>query len=138
MQQVRERDSLNAAGIPPQQLNGTVTSGSFDMSIFYRVYADVYQGVGAFALNASIFQGNNANGSDAAALPTAFFKSLNAANSLMSIECRADQLNYRYATISVISAGLVYACVIVRGTECRYPPANSFDNASVVAGRFFI
>jgi hypothetical protein len=133
-QQIRERDSLNAAGIPPQSVNGVLTNtASIDMSIFNRLYFDIYQGVGAFAVTWTLMQGNNSSGNDKAALPTTFTGTLNAANGIASVEIRADQLNYRYGTLQINTAGAVLVCVIPRATECRYPPANSYDASFVNA-----
>ena len=136
-QTCRERDSVNGTGIYPVSLNGQTNSGTFDMSVFNRVCFYCMQGVGAFSLNATLYQGNNSNGSDGAALSANSFQLSNGANSQFTIECRGDQMTYRYAKLNLLTAGAVLVSVFGVGTECRYGPANAFDlNSTLVTARF--
>lgn len=132
-QAIKERDCLNGAGIAPISINGTLTNtGTIDMSVFNRVNFYVYQGVGAFNINAALQQGNNSSGNDAVALGTPSFVNLNAAGNYATIEMRADQMTARYIRCQVNTAGAVLVSVVGIGTECRYGPANSFDSANFV------
>jgi hypothetical protein len=136
-QTCRERDSINGTGIYPQSVNGQTNSGTIDMSLFNRACWYIMQGVGAFQLNATLYQGNNSNGSDGAAISANSFQVSNAANSQFTVEIRGDQMTYRYAKLNLVTAGAVLCSAFGVGTECRYGPANAYDlNSSLVTARF--
>lgn len=128
---LKERDSLNAAGIPPQSLNGTANSTAVDMSLFNRVQFLVYTGVGAFSVNAALQQGNNANGSDAAAITNGAAASVNSANAGFTLEIASNQLTGRYVRVQLVTIGAVLVAAVPVATEPRYHPANSYDAAFV-------
>ena len=133
----RERDSLNAAAIPPSSLNGTYNTGGIDMSVFERGQFFISWGdATGSTINAALYQGNSADGSGKVAVTNGLSSSYNTLNGTMTMELRSDQMFARYLFCQVVVATVaLLTSVTPVGTVARFRPANSFDN-SKVATRF--
>jgi hypothetical protein len=127
----KEAISLAAinCGLPPQSVNGSINTGTIDMSKFNRGGFIVSS---AGTANAYLKQSANANGAGATNMQSS---PQNAAavntNGFVTLECRSDEMTSRYLLCQIVTDAAASTCAVGIGTEPRFGPANASDNAFV-------
>ena len=131
---IKERQGLAAlnTGLLNVSVNGSTNSGTLDMSLFNRGQFIVGVGSGGTG-NAYLKQCANANGTGATNLQ---MSPQNAAaltaNTLVTLECRSDQMTARYLLVQIVTDLAAQAFAIGEGFDRRYAPTTPADNASVL------
>lgn len=129
------KEGLGLAGTPihPRSANGAVSTGVVDMSKFNRVmFLGEIGTLGTDAVLQGYVQGTNeSGGGNSVNISGLAITNINTANQAFTVECRSDQLTYRYIkmVLNVNVASVVSCFPIV--SHPRYHPSTGSDDASI-------